>query len=203
MYNLDKNKVFIVSNGSLTAQIPYIPPKSERPLTVLYAGSAMKAKDIDKLVQAIANLTEKGLKINLCVAGIRLIKLPQWVQVLQYNWPDFVERVLTRSDICVIPYPPNKFLFNNSVPAKLFDYMAAGKPIVSTNLNGVRSIIENFDCGLIAKDWNEFEFFLAKLYHNIPYAVELGKNGRTTAEKHFDYELIAKSLLIHIINIFK
>lgn len=202
-YHLNKKNILVVPNGSLTGRIPYNPPKSEGPITVLYAGSAMKVKDVDKLIQAIEKLTEKGLMMDLCIAGAEEMYLPPWVHVLSYDWPDFVDKVLASSDICVIPYPPSKFTFNNSLPAKLLDYMSAGKPVVSTNLRGVRNIVETFKCGLIARDWNEFALFLEKLYWNRMYATNLGENGRKAAQKNFDYELVAKSLLMDIIGMFK
>lgn len=41
-------------------------------------------------------------------------------------------------DVCLIPFVVNPFT-NSESPLKLFDYLSAGKPIVSTNLSGVSS----------------------------------------------------------------
>lgn len=202
IYHLNETKILVVPCGSLTKRVKYNPPRSEGPIMVLYAGSAMKVKDVDRLAQVIARLNEKGLEISLSVAGAELLNLPPWVHIAQYCWPDFVDNVLVKSDICAIPYPPNRFVFFNVVPAKLFDYMAAGKPVVSTNLREVGTIIKTFECGLIAKDWAEFEVCLEKLYYDRAFAKKLGENGRKAAEKHFNYELLAEALLTNILHMF-
>jgi glycosyltransferase involved in cell wall biosynthesis len=202
IYHLNETKILVVPNGSLTKRVKYNPPRSEGPITVLYAGSAMKVKDVNRLAQVIARLNEKGLEIRLYVAGAELLNLPQWVHIAQHCWPDFVDNVLVKSDICAIPYPPNRFVFLNAVPAKLFDYMAAGKPVVSTNLREVGNIVKRFECGLIAKDWDEFALHLEKLYNDRTFARKLGENGRKAAEKHFNYELLAEALLTNILHMF-
>jgi glycosyltransferase involved in cell wall biosynthesis len=50
-------------------------------------------------------------------------------------------------DVCMVPYRINKFT-NNVSPLKLYEYMAAGKPVVSTNisdLTGFKDIIRISD----------------------------------------------------------
>jgi len=81
--------------------------------------------------------------------------------------------------------------------------MAAGKPIISTNLYEVSRIITAFNCGLVAKDWKEFALHVEKLYRNRELARKLGYNGRIAAEKLFDYDLLAEKLLKQLINAFE
>lgn len=120
-----------------------------------------------------------------------------------YDWPTFVDGILFRSDICVIPYPSNRLCFFRAVPAKLFDYMAAGKPIVSTDLKEVSDIIRMFNCGLVARDWKEFKLHLERLCHDRELAKKLGENGRRAVKKYFDYESLADVLLKKLVKIFE
>ena len=203
IYHLKLRKILVCPNGALIRLIPYNPPKLKGSFTVLYAGSALKVKDIDNLINALASLKEKGLLINLHIAGAQKMGISNWVNIDSYDWPTFVNNCLRASDICVIPYPPSRMAFYHSLPAKLFDYMAAGKPIISTNLYEVSRIITAFNCGLIAKDWKGFAFYIEKLYRNRELARKLGYNGRKAAEKLFDYELLAEKLLKRLINAFK
>jgi glycosyltransferase involved in cell wall biosynthesis len=205
IYHIRKNKVFVLSTGSLVKCIKYVPhqdPAKSNSFRVLYAGSAMKQKDIDKLVSMVAELKREGLQLELHIAGAKLMDLPQWVHIAQYDWPTFIEHEVAESDVCVIPYPPNKLHFSYTSIAKLFDYMAVGKPIISTNLIETGRIIRMFNCGLVAKDWGEFKLHLKKLYYNRQLARELGENGRRAVQKHFDYELLANRLLNKIIVMF-
>lgn len=200
IYHLQANKILVVTSGSLLRFIPHKLKDQHGTFIVLYAGSTMKCKDIDKLVLAIANLRAKGLKIDLHIAGIKVMDVPSWVNIAHYEWSTLVRDILPRSDVCVIPYSSSKFAFNHSVPAKLFDYMAAGKPIVSTNLEVVGNIIRSYCCGLVAKDWTEFELHLEHLYENRELATKLGNNGRIAAEKYFDYEKLAEFFLEDLVN---
>jgi len=202
-YCLKENKIFVVSNGSVIRLIPYNLKKTTQPLIVLYSGSALKSKDIDKLVLAIENLRIQGMDVVLHIAGAKLMDLPSWVRTAHCDWPSFVGNILLQSDVCVIPYPPNKFTFFHSMPAKLFDYMAAGKPIISTNLKEVGDIIRSNNCGLVAKDWKEFEAHLKRLYKDRELTTKLGNNGRVTVEKYFNYELLAEMFLENVIQQFK
>jgi glycosyltransferase involved in cell wall biosynthesis len=203
LYGLDRREIFVVSNGSLVRFVSYVPPKIEGPLTVLYAGAALKTKDIARLCQAITSLRNAGLDLELNIAGSKLMELPDYVRISSQSWPNFVEDVLLNSDVGVIPYPADKLYFSYTTPAKTFDYMAAGKPVISTNLFEVGKIIKTFECGLIAKGWDEFEVCLEKLYYDRAFAKKLGENGRQAAEKHFNYELLAKALLTNIIKMFE
>jgi glycosyltransferase involved in cell wall biosynthesis len=203
IYRIRKERLIVVSNGSLIKSIPYVPPKSRGSMVVLYAGSAMKVKDIDKLVLAVDSLMKRGLDVRLRIAGVKMMKLPDHVHVDTCNWPNFPRDVLSKSDLCVIPYPPSRFMFDHTMLAKLSDYMGAGKPVISTNLKETGNIISMYNCGLVANDWEEFELHIERLYHDRALAKTLGLNGRKAAEEHFNYETLAEAFLEKLVNIFK
>ncbi len=198
-YQVREDKILVISNGSLVKYVKCNSRTPRYPITILYAGSAMKVKDIDKLVSAVEKSRIQGMDVDLYIAGAKLMDLPSWVRVTQCKWPIFVVDILLQSDICVIPYSPNSFTFFHSMPAKLFDYMAAGKPVISTDLKEVGDIIRSNNCGLIAKDWIEFEVHLKRLCEDKELATKLGNNGRAAIEKYFDYERLAQMFLEHII----
>ncbi len=195
MYRINEGKFTIVPNGSQIKWINYNSPSVKGPLTVLYAGSAMNTKDINNMVDAISHLNKKGLEIQLLIAGRKLMPLPEWVQIVHYPWPRFIDQILVNSDVCIIPYSPRIFTFNHSLPAKLFDYMAAGKPVLSTELEEVGRIVREFNCGIVFSDWIDFERQLERLYNDRAMAISLGKNGREAVKKHFVYSQLATSLL--------
>lgn len=131
--------------------ISCVPPKSRGSLIALYSGSAMKVKDADKLVLAVNKVRERCLDVSLVLTGQKLMKVPtsEWdVHKTADDWRTYVKGCLEQSDICVIPYP-RRLLWNYTVLAKLFDYMAAGKPAVSTNLKETGNLIRVFNCGLV------------------------------------------------------
>lgn len=48
--------------------------------------------------------------------------------------PEFI----AASDVCILPAYPNEIIMQNIVPIKLYEYMAMGKPVLTTNLPGIK-----------------------------------------------------------------
>jgi glycosyltransferase involved in cell wall biosynthesis len=55
---------------------------------------------------------------------------------------DDIPKYLSAADICLLPAYKNKIM-ENIVPIKLYEYLAAGKPVIATNLNGLKKEFGN------------------------------------------------------------
>jgi len=193
-YRLPKQKVYVIANGSLVNYISSVPAKLHGQLNVLYSGSLIPQKDISKLVTSIDNLRKKDYDIKLVLAGKKFISIESysWLKhALPGNWLVWVRQFLERADVCVVPYP-KRFHFNYTSLAKLANYMAAGKAIVSMDLTETSRVLRNHNCGLIAHDWNEFESHIKRLYNNRELAVTLGMNARKVAENEYNVDRLAR-----------
>lgn len=100
-----------------------------------------------------------------------------------------VPLLLKASDVCIAPFSTKNFPQIEKLgfwwcPVKLFEYMAAGKPIVSFDFEEVRKIVQ--DSALLAKkgDIKEFAEKITRLLSDEPSAKELGRNGITIAEQN-------------------
>lgn len=72
--------------------------------------------------------------------------------VIMTGWRPYSEipEYLLSSDICILPALPDPVM-QNIVPIKMYEYMAAGKPVISTKLPGV--VLEfGFDNGIVYVD---------------------------------------------------
>ena len=71
------------------------------------------------------------------------------------GWVDYAElpKYIHSFDVCIIPYVINEFT-KGIYPLKLHEYLAAGKPIVSTPLPEIEQFLELVRIG---KDRSEFE----------------------------------------------
>lgn len=101
---------------------------------------------------------------------------------------------LALSDILIAPFnddyfKDSKFWWN---PVKLFEYMSAGKPIVSYDYEEVRKIVR--DAGLLAKpgDLNDFIRKLECLIEDENLRKRLGERGRKIAVREYDWKIRAK-----------
>ena len=87
---------------------------------------------------------------------------------------------IAASDICVLPFLNNK-ITQDIVPIKIYEYMAMGKPVISTRLPGVMAEFGD-DNGVVYVD--RPEDFIAKAIELTDSKVssELGTKARTFAE---------------------
>jgi glycosyltransferase involved in cell wall biosynthesis len=73
---------------------------------------------------------------------------------------------------------------NATIPARLQSYMSAGKPIVGMAGDGVKTLINDNNCGLMANtgDYKSFANNILWLRDNPSQLEEMGKNARSTYE---------------------
>lgn len=80
---------------------------------------------------------------------------------------------------------------------KLFEQMAAGIPVICTDLLLWQEIIDRFHCGIAipSGDVAAFRKALTRLVDNPEEATNMGKNGRIAVEKEFNWEQQSAILL--------
>jgi glycosyltransferase involved in cell wall biosynthesis len=108
---------------------------------------------------------------------------------------DEMMRRLRLSDVCVIPHRVNRHT-NTTIPHKLFQYMALGKPVIATPAAPIRRIVEETDCGVIVPDGSAEE--MAKAVVRLTdrrLAARLGENGRKAAGTRYHWEADSKRLV--------
>lgn len=100
---------------------------------------------------------------------------------------------LGASDICLMPMQDVSF---NRVahPLRLFDYLAAGRPVIATALPELGKIVR--ECGLLAKpdDPDDFADKILELAENPNLRDKLGKRARELAETRYSWRIGAGQL---------
>lgn len=93
--------------------------------------------------------------------------------------------MIQKMDIVIAPYPDmNRFYFS---PVKIYEYMAAGKPVISTRIGQIAEVIEHEENGLLCEPGNESAMadMLLNLLNSPEQREKLGTNAaRTICEKH-------------------
>ncbi len=84
-----------------------------------------------------------------------------------------------------------------SQPIKLFEFMAAGLPVVSSDFPLWKEIVEGNCCGICVNPKNPKAVKKAcmELVKNPDKAQELGKNGKIAVDKKYNWSIEEKKLL--------
>lgn len=96
--------------------------------------------------------------------------------------PQYIEAM----DVCLIPFKDNA-ISHNAVPLKLFEYMACEKPVISTNLEGVKNSVGDriFYC-----DKPDDYYSTIKNLQKKEESVNFLQNNRIYIEDHFKWNSI-------------
>jgi glycosyltransferase involved in cell wall biosynthesis len=159
---------------------------------IMFLGTAREHKGIDDLAAAVAALGRADLLLALVgthpdsAAGQRL----------RARWPSLrllppiafaeVPRYLEAADVVVVPQREGPDT-RGQVPAKLFDAMALGRPIVSTRVAMIPEILEG--CGLLVAPGDPAALggAIARLADDRALAGELGSRARTRCVERYSF----------------
>ncbi|MDO5015169.1 MAG: glycosyltransferase family 4 protein [Clostridia bacterium] len=99
-----------------------------------------------------------------------------------------------RVGLCIL-LPTKNYV--NALPIKLFEYMAAGLPVIASDFPLWKEIIDENNCGLVVdvEDREEISKKIKYLIDNPEYACQLGRNGRENVVKKYDWKVEAKRLV--------
>lgn len=202
LVGLDPARTIVAPNGSETDHVRPR-PFPDRP-AIGFASGAAPGRGIEALVAA-ARLTRAevpDLRLFLWLAAVDPISeayvatlrestaTEPWIIVGGVAYADLAD-ALGQATVLVVPHPANAYL-DAAVPIKLMDSMAAGRPVVVTPRFETRRIVEAADAGLVTAD-DSPEAIAASvltLLHDPELAARLGANGRTAAERDYDWQVI-------------
>jgi len=127
-----------------------IPRSSDRPL-VVYAGHLYAWKGVDVLLEALVEVPEAdGLIVGghaqePDLARVRALAdklgIASRVRFTGLVDPPDVRALLSQASVLVLPNPPSAISTRFTSPLKLFEYMAARRPIVATDLPAMREVL--------------------------------------------------------------
>ena len=102
-----------------------------------------------------------------------------------------VPQYVAAMDVRLIPFKQND-ISAGAVPLKLFEYMASGKPVLSTKLQGVQTVagdaVQYCSC---ASDYVEQ---ITALYEDETLRKRIGQEGVKIVTAKYDWEVISKKL---------
>ena len=146
---------FPLLDEALPASRPYL----ERPPLVLYIGSISPTRGVLELIEAMGLLPET-LQARLAIGGEfepaeleqEARQKPGWKRTDYAGWQNRcgLLDLLSHARVGVVPFLPTGWHLDIQ-PIKLFEYMIAGLPIVSSNLPRLSAIVQEVQCGILVE----------------------------------------------------
>ena len=84
-------------------------------------------------------------------------------------------------DVCTVPFK-NDSVAQNSLPLKIFEYMACEKPVICSEVRAIRKIFDKEI--LFVSGSEECKQAIIKLYEDLPLRQQLGSEGRRAIEEN-------------------
>jgi glycosyltransferase involved in cell wall biosynthesis len=181
------------------AQVPW----SKKANEVCYVGGISQGRGIRELIEAMG-LVRSGVRLNLCgnFSGPWLVEkcksIPGWHACNIYGYLDrpAVNNVLRKSVAGLVTFRPMpNHIF--SQPNKLFEYMAAGIPVIASNFPLWKDIVLGYRCGLCVDPMDPIAIAIAIDYlsQHPEEAFQMGQNGRNAVAQYFNWSLEESKLI--------
>lgn len=158
--------------------------------------------DLDTALIALASISQErpDLPVSLLLVGGLDESFPLSELIQRYGVADRVvaippvpytevPRYINCMDVCLAPRKV-RLLTLREMPMKIFEYMACEKPVVATNLLGVRELAG--DRVLYAFYPEEFKRHIIRLYEDAEFARNLATSGRHFVVENYSWERISR-----------
>lgn len=206
LIGLDMDRVIVGGNGTVTSHVrpgpwPDVP-------TIGIASGAAPGRGLESLVEAVRMLRSSipGLQLRLWLAATEgpgesyieqmraSLDGADWVHIGMAPY-DRLGEALSQATVLTIPTPASEYS-DVALPVKLFDSMAAGRPIVVTPRLETAAVVQRFDVGLVAPgdDPASLAASFSLLLNDTRRIHEVGARARAAAEAHFDWSVVGERI---------
>ena len=215
-YPKTREKTYVVSNG---ANIEISRPIKKQAAChelgidpdktyVVFVGSLKKWHGVENAILAVEKAIKRDSSIRLLIIGdgperdhLRgivarrgLEKNVAFVGKVKY---DRVPLYIGTATACLALFDKARNDRTGLSPLKIFEYMACGKPVITTDVGNLKNIIGRHDCGLLVQpgDIDGMSQALMKLVKDPELSQKLGENGHEAAVRHYSWGVISEKLL--------
>jgi len=200
------DKIFVIENATDPLWFKYSKPPEE--LSIGFVSGIAPGRGIEFLIKAVEIIKEKVPEVKLYIAGTPSKESEQYYGDLknryESSWISFfddisysvnINQFISKCYLMVIPNPDHIY-FQTTLHLKLFDSLACGRPVVSTNCKETAKILNSHHCGLVS-DFTEQDFAekITQLLINRKEALVMGRNGRRIVEDIYNWDNMARKII--------
>ncbi len=204
-----RGRVHVVPNGVNPDRFPVglepVLPAPPGTFTVGFVGTLKPWHGLDILVRAFGRLHERDARVRLLVVGdgperdnligdLTTLGLTEAAHLTGTVTPAQVPGLLASMDVAVCPYPQRRFYFS---PLKVYEFMAAGLPVVASRIGQLGELIEHEVTGLLCPpgDATVLADALDRLRRDPELRRRLGQAARATAIRDHTWGAVVDCVL--------
>jgi glycosyltransferase involved in cell wall biosynthesis len=200
------DKTITVHNYPIPAELQTLSPVlyEERLPFFAYIGGLTRIRGAREMVEAVSLVANE--KVRLCIAGLcqpleyqqEIKELPGWKRVKYSGWADRrrVAEILgsVRAGLVVLHPTSN---YKDAYPIKMFEYMAAGLPVIASDFPLWRRIIDEAGCGLLVDplDPRAIARAMQWILDNPEEAEVMGRRGKAAVADRYNWDSQAVKLI--------
>lgn len=190
-----------INNYPILDELLIETPHHKAQNTICYIGGITKTRGIKEMISSIENSNIKLLLAgNFLEEGLKeqVSKLKGWKNVSELGFLSRkeVKTVYNKSNLgLVLLHPTANYI--DALPVKMFEYMAAGLPVIASNFPLWKSIIETNNCGICVNPLkpSEIKKAIDYLLKNPKIASEMGGNGKNMVTKQYNWDAEKEKLI--------
>jgi len=202
-----RRKVHVVANA---VDLDRFRPAARTPVagptcTIGFVGTLKAWHGLDTLAEAFLRLAALDPCYLLLVVGdgpargvleepLAAAGLASRTEFVGPTDPADVPALLHRVDIAVAPYPPDAGYFS---PLKLYEYLAAGLPVIASDVGQISEVLDHGRTGLLCSpgDVGDLVAAVTTLRADPRRAAELGRAGRELVERRHSWRASINRIL--------
>ena len=178
---------------------------SENDNVVIFVGTIYPFAGLMQIINNFENLKKENQNIKLIIVGggpsysqLKKLVIEKNLEseIILTNFIDQNEipKYISLADICINPFEIN-YLTDRIVPTKIIEYLACGKPVLSTPLSGTKELLPNEKFGILYSNSDNFVNTLSSLLLDKNKLKQLGKQAFEYAQKNHNWNILSKQLL--------
>jgi glycosyltransferase involved in cell wall biosynthesis len=175
---------------------------------VCFVGNLAPWQGVEFLMEAAPLVIEKVPETRFLIVGDGMMYESLQNLVKEYHLEKYfyfmgrisynvVPKYINASDICVAPFIRARNEKIGLSPLKIYEYMACGKTVVGSNINGVGDFLEKSNAGISFHAENAVELAdaIIRLLTDDEMRENMGRNGMKIVNERFSWNNTSKSIV--------
>jgi len=178
---------------------------SDNDKVILFVGTIYEFSGLENIIRNFETIKSKIKEIKFLIIGggpnfekikslVNKKKLKSDVILTNFKPQHEIPKFISLADVCINSFEINK-ITDRIIPIKILEYLACGKPVLSTPLKGTIDLLPKEDFGIIYSPYDSFVENLSELLTNTEKLEGLGNKGLDYVIKNHDWNILAESLL--------